>query len=330
MPTQETNISMDFGDVLTTTLQYWYKNGNKIADQIFNGLPLFRYLKSKIKTIDGGERIYIPISYAKNSTAKSYRMYDQLDMTPTETTTMASYDWKQLAVGIFIAGLEMRANRGKQAVFDLFQHRYDNAITSLQDVMNTMLWGLGTGNQSKDLLGLQAIISTTPTTGTLGGIDRSTRTFWRNKARAGGSFEAQGVSDMRALRLQVSNNVPGGMPSVWFTTADIYNSYEQVLEPRERFTRSNSSGANQEGDAGFGALTFHGAPVEWDDAAPSGNIYAINTNHLKFCAHSDANFKPTDKIRAPSQDAWSSHILFQGELVTSAPRFQGVIHSVTA
>ncbi len=329
MATQNTSLTLDFGDVLTTTLQYWWKQG-KIADQIFNGLPLFRYLKSKVKTISGGERIYIPIMYAKNTTAKSYRMYDQLDMTPTETNTIATFDWKQLAVGIFIAGLEMRANRGKEQIFDLFQARYDNAITSLQDAMNTMLWSDGTGNQAKDLLGIKAIVSSTPTTGTLGGLDRSVRTFWRNKQITSGSFEAQGISDMRTLRLKVSNNVPSGLPSVWFTTSDIYNSYEAVLEPRERFTRTDKSGGDQKGDAGFGALTFHGAPVEWDDAANSGNIYALNTNYLQFIAHSDANFKPTEKIRQPDQDAWSTHILFQGELVCSAPRFQGVLTSVTA
>lgn len=325
---QETSVSLNFGDVLTTTLQYWWKQG-KIQDSIFNGLPLFRYMKERIKTVSGGERIYVPVQYAKNSTAKSYRMYDQLDMTPTETNTIATYDWKQLAVGVFIAGLEMRANRGKEQIFDLFQARYDNAITSLQDVMNTQFWSDGTGNNSKNLLGLSAIVSTTPTTGTLGGMDRSSRTFWRNKQRTGGSFEAQGISDMRALRLSVSNNVPSGMPTVWFTTSDIYNYYEAVLEPRERFTRTNGGG-NQAGDAGFGALTFHGAPVEWDDAANSGNIYALNTNSLQCIVHSDANFKPTDKIRQPDQDAWSTHLLFQGELVCSAPRFQGVINSVTA
>jgi hypothetical protein len=326
-----TAVTLNFGDVCTTTLQYWHRNG-KIADQIFNGLPTFRYFKERKKSIPGGERIYVPVMYAKNSTAASYRMYDALSMTPTETHTIATYDWKQYAVGIFIAGLEMRANKGSDTqMMDLLEARTSNGITSLTDKLNTDIWGAGGGNNAKEILSLQQIISTTPTTGTVGGINRANETWWRNKQRTGGSFEAQGISDMRALRVSVSNNVPSGMPTVWFTTPDIYNMYEAVLEPRERFTRSGASGGGKDaGDAGFGKLTFHGAPVEWDDAAPSGNLYALNMNHLQLIVHTDADFKPTDRVREADQDAWSTHILAQLELTCSAPRFQGVINSITA
>ena len=114
--------------------------------------------------------------------------------------------------------------------------------------------------------------------------------------------------------------------------------YTSTLSEQERRAQADwmremgflDNNQRRELNAGFGALTFHGAPVEWDDAAPSGEIRALNTNYLQFIAHSDANFKPTEKIRQPDQDAWSTHLLFQGELVGSAPRFQGVINSVTA
>jgi len=46
-------------------------------------------------------------------------------------------------------------------------------------------WSDGTGNSSKDLGGLQFLISTTPTTGTVGGINRATFSFWRNQQTSG-------------------------------------------------------------------------------------------------------------------------------------------------
>jgi hypothetical protein len=325
MPTQ-TSISLNMGDVLSTTLQYWHKEG-KIADQIFNGLPLFKYLKDRVKTISGGEQIFIPVMYAKNTTAVSYRMYDPLQMTPVETHTVATYQWKQAAVGVFIAGLEMRANRGQEQIFDLFQARFDNAMTSLQDALNTMFWSDGTGNSSKDFLGLKALVANTPTSGTVGGINRASASWWQNKYRVGGSFEAQGINDMRLLRLSVSNNVPSGMPTVWFTSSTVYNYYENSLEPKERFLKKGGQSA---ADPGLGPLTFYGAPVEWDDGAVADSMYCLNANTFQLILHKDANFTPTDRVRQADQDAWSTHVLIQGELVSNCPKRNGVITSITA
>jgi hypothetical protein len=328
-----TVLSRTYGDVLSMTVDAVYDQGG-IADEIFNGLPLFRAMKERVKTKSGGSKIRVPVMYAKNATAKSYRDLDPLDTTRQSTHTTAWYDWKQIACTISISGFEMRTNSGPEEIYDLYQERYDNAVLSLQDAINTMLWSDGTGNSSKDLLGLRAIVSSTPTTGTLASINRANETWWRNKQRTGGSFASQGIADLRALWVACSNNVPKGQPTVHFTTSTVYNSYEAILEPREQFTKDYASGKTgfKAGDAGFmpGALTFKGAPVIWDDAAVSGNWYMLNTNFLQMIMHKDASFRPTDRIPMHDQDAWVVHILFMGELVCNAPRFQGVLTAITA
>jgi len=322
-----TSLTLSYSDVLSTTLFKWYQTG-KIPDQIFKGLTLFKYLDSRVEKLDGGDRIQIPLMVATNPTAVSYRNYDLLRMDPSETLNSAFFDWKQFAVGIFISGLEMNANNGESQVFNLWKARYNNAVLSAQSALNTMLFSDGTGNSSKDFLGLQAIVAASPSSGTLGGINRATagNEFWRNQSLSCGSFESNGLRKMRQLWLDCSQNVPVGKPTFWITDADTYERYENTIQPLERFTTVTGG---QKGDAGFGSLTFKQAPIEFDDAAPSGKMYALNTNVLHFVVHKNVYFKPTEKEQPIDQDAYSQHLLLMGELCTSAPRHLGVLTSIT-
>lgn len=322
-----TSLTLNYADVLSTTLMKWWKKG-EIPDQIFKGLTWFKYLDKRVEKVSGGERIQIPIMYGTNPTAKSYRHFDLLDMTPSEPFTSAFYDWKQLAVGIFISGLEMRANNGPEAIFNLFKARYNNAVMSIQKVLNDMLWSDGTGNSGKDFLGNQAIVSTSPSSGVLGSIDRSSNSFWRNQADTVGSFEANGIKKLRSMWVAVSNNIPMGKPTVHMMDPATYNRYENTIQPLERFTRSGGGGG-QAGDAAFGSLTWKQAPCEWDDAAPANAWYMENTNVLHFVVHQDAYWKPTGRERPVDQDAYSEHLLLMGELCCSAPRHLGVLSGIT-
>jgi len=322
-----TSLSLNYGDMLSTTLFKWWKSGG-IPDQIFKGLTLFKYLDKRVEKVDGGDRIQIPIMWQENPTAGSYRHFDLLNMTPSEPFTSAFFDFKQFAVGIFISGLEMLANNGASQVFNLWKQRYNSAVLSAQKRLNDHLWSDGTGNNSKDFLGIQAIVSTTPTTGTIGGINRATASnaFWRNKADTVGSFESNGIKKLREMWVDVSENVPAGKPTVHFVDPDTYTRYENTLQPLERFTQVTGG---QKGDAGFGSLTWKQAPVEFDNACPANSWYMLNTNFLHFVVHKDCYWKPTERERPVDQHAYAQHILLMGELCFSAARFFGVLSSIT-
>lgn len=328
----QTTLSRTYGDVLSMTLDTEFESG-KLHDLIFNGFPMMTELRGKVKKKSGGAKIGVGIINAKNSTAGSYRDLDVLNTKRQQFATKAWLDWKQAAVTVSISGLEMKINNGPEEVLDLYDERIDHAIMSLDDAMNVMFWADGSGNDFKDLLGMRAWVPDNPATGTIGGINRATETYYRSKQRGSGSFAAQGISDLRALRVSCSNNVPRGQPTVHFTTPDIYNSYEAIMEPRERFVRDYraTKGAIQSGDVGFvdGSLTFQNAPIRYDDACPSGRWYMCNGNFWNLVVHTEADFRPTDRIQMHDQDAWVVHILFMGEFIISAPRFFGVLTSIT-
>ena len=73
-------LSLDYQTLLTTTLMKVLST-NVIQDQVFNANPLLTWLRSgnRVKVIDGGERIRIPLMTGKNSTSGSYDSYEILD-----------------------------------------------------------------------------------------------------------------------------------------------------------------------------------------------------------------------------------------------------------
>lgn len=79
-PSQNT---INYDDLLTTTL-FNYQTSGALADNIFKDSAFLAGLRlmNGIDEQAGGERIAIPLMYAKNQTVKSYENYDVLDTTP--------------------------------------------------------------------------------------------------------------------------------------------------------------------------------------------------------------------------------------------------------
>jgi hypothetical protein len=66
------------------------------------------------------------------------------------------------------------------------------------------LYGDGTGNGGKNLDGLGAAVAVSPTSGTYGGINRATWTFWQNQITTGATSSA--VSNAASNIALRSNN----------------------------------------------------------------------------------------------------------------------------
>jgi len=69
---------------------------------------------------------------------------------------------------------------GEEAIIDLLESRVMNAEDTF---MNGLSQGVyGDGSVTNSVGGLQLLVSSTPTSGVVGGIDRSVWTFWQNQS----------------------------------------------------------------------------------------------------------------------------------------------------
>mgnify|MGYP000851786994 CR=1 FL=1 len=289
----------NFDALLSTTLKNYQK---RLTDNIFKDRVLSWYLQDKGRVrLRGGTSIVEPLLYASNSTFASYSGYDTVALTPQEGITAAEYPWRQIAVSIAISGIEEAKNSGEQAVLDLLEAKVEQAEETAKSGLNSMLFLDGTGNSGKDFMGLAGIVGAT---GTVGGIDSATETWWRSyvEATAGALTEAQ----MRTAYNSVSSG--NDKPDMILTTQTLFEKYESLLTPQVRY--SDVKMAN----LGFENLMFKGAPVSYDPVCQAGVMYFLNSKYLRLVGHTQKWFEQTPFVRPENMDARYALILSYGNL----------------
>jgi len=173
----------NLSDIISTTIQ---SRSGTLADSVTENNALLAKLKERgnVKPFSGGNVILQELMYNDASTqnASSYSGYDTIDITPNSPISAAQFDLKQYAAAVSISGLEQLQNAGKEQIIDMLEGRVQVAEAQLMNQISAGVYSDGTGNSGKDITGLAAAISTAPTSGTYGGINRATWSFWRNVA----------------------------------------------------------------------------------------------------------------------------------------------------
>lgn len=307
-----------FDDVLSTTLAKWVRS--ELADNIFNSNALFYTLRDRAKGVSGGTYLEEPLMTGKSTATGSYAGYEQLNVSAQQGIALAEYNWKQYYASITIDGLSENQNAGDSRVIDLLDSKTTQARMSLFDRMNIDAFADGTGNNSKNIDGLEIAIDST---GTYGGILRSTYTYWAAQETA-----VSGALTIARMRTMFNTCSSGGrretQPNLIITTQSIHEFYENLLQPDQRFTNTALA------DGGFNNLEFKGKPVTWDEACTATNMYFINSNFLTFRFHSSRNFASTPFVKPANQDARTALVLWMGNLTGSNPRRQGKLTGITS
>lgn len=320
-------------DIIATTIK---SRTGMLADNLAGNHPLLAYMRKRgnIKTVSGGSVITQELMYNDSSTrnAGSYSGYDVIDITPNSPISAAEFDWKQYSSAVTYSGLDTIQNSGKERIIDLIGSRVKVAETQLMDLIGADLYLDGTGNGGKALTGLAAAISTSPASGTYGGINRATWAFWRNVAfdattdggAAASSANIQSYMNRVAIQLVRGTD----KPEVIIADNNYYRLYLESLQAIQRITTESNGGA------GFSALKYFGAGFNCDvilgggidGAIQTNRMYFINPKYLHFRPHVNFNFVPLGEDRQPvNQDATVKLIGWAGNLTSSGIRYQGVL-----
>jgi hypothetical protein len=323
----------NLSDIVTTTIQ---NRSGVLADNVTNNNALLKKLKERgnVKTVSGGNVILQELMYNDPNTENSgsYSGYDVIDITPNSPISSAQFDLKQYAAAVSMSGLEMLQNSGKEQIIDLMEGRIEVAEAQLMNDINTGLYSDGTGNGGKDITGLAAAVSTSPATGTYGGISRVNWSFWRNVAfdattdggAAASSANIQSYMNRVAVQLVRGTD----RPDMIVADNNYYRYYLESLQAIQRVTSESSAGA------GFTSLKYFGAGFNCDvfldggigGAISTNRMYFLNTKYLFFRPHKDRNFVPIGGDRqSVNQDAVVKLIGWAGNLTSSGVRYQGVL-----
>ncbi len=315
---------VNVGLLLSTTLKKYNKT---LTDNIHNSHAVYAALKERgaIKEEDGGERIVEPLMYGKNETAKSYSGYEVLDTTPQEGIDSAEFNWKQYSVSIAISGEEERKNSGRrEKIIDILEAKTKQAEMSLREKLVEGLFSDGTGNASKDLTGLKAMVLDS---GTYGGIDSGTYTWWRAYVES-----TAGALTLAQMRTAFNTASKGGKdhPNLIVTTQTLYEKYESLATSTITLNATPTAGTRKLLDLGFQVQEYKGQPMAWDENCNSTYMYFLNLNHMKLVVHKDANFKASDFVKPENQDARVAQILFMGNLTCNRRKAFALLSNKTA
>ena len=302
----------------------------KPEDQIHDDYWLFNRLSKGEGFVgkSGGDFITCPVEYALNGTVASYSDLDLISTTRYDVFDRYESPWKEYAGVYVMSDLETDRNAGEGQVFDLRAAKLDNLKNSIKGQFNADLFGAGTANGSKVFTGLQALVSTSPTSGVVQAVDRATYTWARNQQTTGTQTTSAFDNLRAAMRTSYnlcSNGISSDHPSFAVTTRTVFEGYEGLLLANERFTdKSNGDGSFKNE-----TLKFKGAMISYDYDCLSGALYFLNEKFLKLVYKSGSWMKAQSPIRPANQTADVILIRTMANLFATNPRRLGVVSSIT-
>lgn len=313
-----------FTEIVSMTLR---NHPSMIADNVSNNNALFDRLmrKGNVKTIDGGYSIVRILDYQENSTWQRYSGFDILNVAATDVITAAEYQWKQAAVNVAASGRDLRMNSGEERLTSFAAAKLKNAMRTMANNLSEDIYS--TGAATNQIGGLQLIVADAGT-GSVGGIDAGTYSFWANQ-----------VEDMTSSASK--STVTGFMNSLWLkcvrgadkpdlivSSNDIFALYWASLQDLQRYTNNENA---KSATGGFQSLKFVTADYVHDGGSgiPSFHQYMLNTEYLEMVVHRDANMTEMDQQKSINQDAVVIPVIFMGNLVCSNRARQGVLADIT-
>lgn len=308
------------GELIATTIQ---ARNREFADNVTNNVAILNQLqeKGRIETCDGGDQIFEELSFTDNTTVDSYDGYDTLNTGQQQVLDVASFAWKQYAGSVAVAGRELRQNSGRERMISLVTSRIQNLKESFKNRVALDAYGDGTGNAGKNITGLGAAIPTDPTTGTYGGINRATFTFWRPQINAPGALTSTTIQgQMNTLWMACTRNTD--KPDLILSDNVLYGLFQGSLQAIQRVSDPKKA------TAGFQNLVYNTAPVILDGGiggnCPLKTMFFINSDYLKWRPHVDENFTMLPDARQPvNQNATIRFMGFMGNLTCRGAKLQG-------
>lgn len=320
---------VNLGEVAASVWEH--KFGTKPTDNIFNSCAFFYSMGEDgfKEEADGGRLFEHTVEYAENTNFHSIAEMDELDTSRIPVFDAARFNQKIHAGTVVLSELEKLRSQAKGGKFDLLASKLDNGKKSHIADMNRAL--LGSATTGNDINGLQVVISSTPTTGSVGGISRDTFSFWRNRQNSGAASVSAFDNLRSALTTTYNQCSLGGVENTprWvLMDRSSFQGYELILVAIEQIAEAKMKAS---GDIAFknDMLRFKGAFAFFDEDAPASSAYLYNNTNLKV-DYLKGGWMKMFPARNPYNQLTQVHpVMTVANLGTNASRHLGVVTSIS-
>lgn len=331
LPTSGAAIDTVTWDTIATASLFNVQN--KLYDQFLTSNPLLALANARARvTLDGGEYIKRDVRYGASNNIVAFTGDQPVEAGGFDDRLPTRWNWKNLAGPIMVTEEDLIITQTSDvgASLNLLTEGVDYVMRGFNEYMEDVLFGDGSDQGGKVPLGLQALVSTAPTTGVLAGLDRATYTWWRNSARTScGNFSIHGINGTTDnYILSMYNDLTDGMykPNVIISHPDILEYYELNLPEPTVYANRESI------DLGFGTLQYKGMPWYTSKACPSGYLYMLDFSTFEFVASKKWNFTNTGflDMRASGRFAKVCYIVLRSNFICMRPMANAVMSGWSA
>lgn len=340
----------------------------KIYDQVLNdNFITYRFIGNGKKGNWSGRILTVPIKTSTNPQVKSFAAMDTFGTNQVETRQLLTYDPRGFQASVAISGMEQSTNAVNESqVIDLLRAEMESTADDLMDGIGSIFYLNGTGNSSKDFLGLDVLNDDGTSSDLIGSLSRAS-----NPSLKG--YRVAAASGLLSLSLlgTTYDNVAGGnslmqQPTLFQSSETEWTDFEQLLSPtvRENYnaqgglvvTRNSRGPISRNalgGMMGYTCLAWRGVPWIKDEKAPVGTIWVNNENYLEWRALKGVGLQQISLAAnvvegvyndAPSQNTGiqftglresfnqygsAGYFILMGNEIVTQPRRQGRITGVT-
>ena len=333
-------------NIATQALDFYMKN--EIMSQTIQDKPFLSAMRSSQKSFPGSKEFIR--GNVKGTYTTEFMGYEADDVVtyknPTNVKQFA-FPWFEQHAGIYFTQTELKRNgisvsnsmTGEGAshvndaemvmITDLFQDKLEDMDEGMARSMDKIFHLDGT-QDAKVTPGLFALIADDPTTGTVGGIDRATNTWWRNRSLVGASKITASLSAQTAtktLRQEVRQlRRYGGRPSLILAGSDAIEALEAEIHEKGNYTET---GFSKKTDIGMGDIAIRGVGTvrydpTLDDQGKADYLYMIDTRHLYPMVMSNEDMRVHTPARPHDRYVFYRGVTWTGVMICRKLNSSGV------
>lgn len=253
---------------------------NNPVDQIALERPLLKALQAKKKTAPGAKQYIVEQLRARySSNFQWFNGSSVVTYNRRQTVEQASYTWRSCHDGLALDedrlaqnGIKISDDRSTSVASDAEKIQLTNLIEESSEVLRLGFQEQFSyqlhldGTQSTDAVtGLDALVSLAPTSGTVGGIDRSVaaNAYWRNNVATGLTTTTSTgtiLNSMEVTYRQCMRN--GGRPDLMIAGSTYVDGYRNFM--LNTFGRMDyGTGGFKRVEGGTEVLMFQGTEIQW-------------------------------------------------------------------
>lgn len=313
--------------------------------QVKQERPFYDAMMRAKKMFPGGRgRIDGPVKGVYTTGMTGYTHDDQVTYGNPANIRRWNYTWREHHAGIGVTLTELKhdgisvtdsargdrtsnhSQREMTALVNLLEDKLEDMTEGSQRAMSTLLLGDGTGDANA-LAGIRALISTTPNTGTRGGIDAAANAWWRNRAFIGVGTNATGPAIPLATELPLFFKTQmrqlrrfGGRPNFIMAGSGFLDRLVSQLYDKGTFTQQGWT-LPKSTDITLADVSLDGVGFVYepglDDASLTNRCYVIDTRRLCPYVMEGEEWKPHNPSRPHDRYVMYRAVTWTGQLAAT-------------